>query len=455
MLCSKNLLAQAVALGLAFVCVPAAANTCRVTTAGVEGNDGSDWSAPKSLQGALNTVACSEIWVAKGVYKPAPNTAFVSFNVQPHVAVYGGFAGTETSLAERTDIAGNPTVLSGDIDGNDSVDANGVDRTVDNAHNSDNSLRVVVMDGTTVAGNIDADTVLDGLIITAASNPGGNGGGIYCNANGDGYRCSPTLRTVTFSGNSANNGGAMYNFGGNGGASSPTLTMVTFSGNAAGHEGGALFTLGTFGGVSNPVLGNVTFSGNSAINNGGAMASYGYNGTSSPELSNVTFSGNTATDATSCGGALYNFFSFPMLSNVILWGDTSANNPGANEICNANSGPPSTGSPYFINSVVQGSGGSNAWSFNLGTDLGGNLDADPKLGPLQDDGGTTETMLPGAGSSAIDHGDAATCSAAPVSGEDQRGVARPQGGECDIGAVESRIPDRIFAGTFESTLPAD
>jgi len=104
---------------------------------------------------------------------------------------------------------------------------------------------------------------------------------------------------------------------------------------------------------------------------------------------------------------------------------------------------------------VQGSGGSSAWSFNLGTDLGGNLDADPKLGPLQDDGGTTETMLPGAGSSAIDHGDAATCSDAPVSGVDQRGVTRPQGAECDIGAVESRIPDRIFAGTFESTLPAD
>ena len=57
--------------------------------------------------------------------------------------------------------------------------------------------------------------------------------------------------------------------------------------------------------------------------------------------------------------------------------------------------------------------------------------ADPLLGPLQNNGGPTDTQALGAGSPAIDAGDPATCSAT-----DQRGVARPQRARCDIGAFE-------------------
>ncbi len=453
MLNSKLLLARAGTLVLAFACVPAWAGTCRVTVAGVPSNDGSAWSVPISLQAALATSGCTEIWVAAGVYKPAPaGNPGISFNVHPGVAVYGGFAGTETLRTDR-DIAGNPTVLSGDIDGDDNVDANGVDVTVDTAHNGGNSSRVVTMDGTAGIA-VHADTVLDGFFITAANNASGPGGGFYCNGNGGGNECSPTVSNVTFSGNSAQYGGAMFNGGaGSGGTSSPTLSNITFSGNTATGDGGAMYNNGSFG-TSNPVLGNVTFSGNSAVGDGGAMVNSGYTGTSEPSLSNVTFSGNFTTVGSLCGGgALYNFFSFPSLKNVILWGDTSAVNATYNEICNANSGPPSTGTPSFTNTVFQGSGGSSAWDNNRGTDLGGNLDADPKLGPLWDNGGSTKTMLPGSGSSAIDHGDAATCSAAPVDGLDQRGVTRPEGAACDIGAVELRVPDRIFADNFDGTPP--
>jgi hypothetical protein len=53
--------------------------------------------------------------------------------------------------------------------------------------------------------------------------------------------------------------------------------------------------------------------------------------------------------------------------------------------------------------------------------------ADPQLGPLAANGGPTLTRAPAAGSPAIDHGCPAT---------DQRGVPRPQGPACDIGAVE-------------------
>ncbi len=69
---------------------------------------------------------------------------------------------------------------------------------------------------------------------------------------------------------------------------------------------------------------------------------------------------------------------------------------------------------------------------------------DPLLGPLADNGGPTETMAPQAGSGAIDAGDDRVCRASPVKGVDQRGVKRPQGSHCDIGAFETTVNE--FAG---------
>jgi hypothetical protein len=76
--------------------------------------------------------------------------------------------------------------------------------------------------------------------------------------------------------------------------------------------------------------------------------------------------------------------------------------------------------------------------------------ADAMLGPLQDNGGPTEThdLLPGGtttpGSPAIDAGDNAAC---PTT--DQRGVVRPQGAACDIGAVEY-VPEPHHAVTLSA-----
>ncbi|MBT7783353.1 MAG: sortase, partial [Anaerolineae bacterium] len=66
------------------------------------------------------------------------------------------------------------------------------------------------------------------------------------------------------------------------------------------------------------------------------------------------------------------------------------------------------------------------------------LNTDPNLSPLADNGGYTETMALGAGSSAIDTGGAITT----CTSTDQRSVTRPQGVGCDIGAYEldSTIP---------------
>jgi len=70
-------------------------------------------------------------------------------------------------------------------------------------------------------------------------------------------------------------------------------------------------------------------------------------------------------------------------------------------------------------------------------DAGGNLDADPRLGALTYDRGT-QTLVPGSGSPAIDAGISKGCP-----NYDQRGILRPQGAACDIGAVETFVVDLI------------
>ena len=56
----------------------------------------------------------------------------------------------------------------------------------------------------------------------------------------------------------------------------------------------------------------------------------------------------------------------------------------------------------------------------------------PKLGTLAANGGPTKTLALLKGSPAINAAGPAPCDTA----KDQRGVKRPQGGKCDIGAFE-------------------
>jgi hypothetical protein len=72
------------------------------------------------------------------------------------------------------------------------------------------------------------------------------------------------------------------------------------------------------------------------------------------------------------------------------------------------------------------------------------INAPAGLGSLADNGGPTQTVLPLASSGLINPANAVTCLSF-----DQRGIARPQGSSCDIGAVEIAGPDVIFANGFE------
>ena len=164
-------------------------------------NDGLSWdTAYMSVQDALAAATKGdEIWVAKGVYYPDTGLAQkkgdrkATFLLLDDVALYGGFAGIETRRDKRDWVA-NVTVLSGDLDANDSTDSFGM---VTNAAkiNGDNAYGVVT------ARHVSKTAHLDGFVITAGQATGNRfpqfrGGGIVVHNNS-----SPTLANITLSGN--------------------------------------------------------------------------------------------------------------------------------------------------------------------------------------------------------------------------------------------------------------
>jgi len=424
-------------------------------------NNGSSWTnAYTDLQSALVAASSgNEIWVAAGTYKPTTETdRTISFALKNGVAVYGGFAGTESLRAQR-DFATNVTVLSGDI-GTAGV-------------NTDNSYHVVI------GSNTNSATILDGFTISGGNadwnaplyNGGGvysylgsfvlsnliikdnaaiYGGGMFSEGQSIDSIARPTLTNVTFINNTAiGDGGGMENKD----YSQSTLTNVSFIGNTSDHFGGGMsnFThcdatmtnvtfsnniAGTAGGLanieSNLTLANITFS-NNASNEWDAGGMFNY-GPSSTSLTNVTFNGNSATMG---GGAIVNMNNATLtLTHVTINGNSSSIDYG-DGIYNSNS------NLTIHNSILYGNGeeiyediSSSATvthSIVQGGYAGtGNLNVNPLLNPLADNGGFTQTMALSTGSPTIDMANDSNCPTA-----DQRAVSRPQGSHCDIGAYEA------------------
>lgn len=177
--------------------------------------DGSSWAdAYTDLAAALRSQhPCSEVWVARGTYKPGVIRP-AAFLLPPGIALYGGFAGMETSLDER-DITANRTILSGDLG------AAGV--IADNAYHV-----VIPASGST----LDGFTIENGNASENFSDDRGLGGALWAE------RIAFSVRNCTFSTNYANqNGGAVFLNDVN-----ATFTSCTFSSNTTGStgSGGAL-----------------------------------------------------------------------------------------------------------------------------------------------------------------------------------------------------------------------
>ncbi|NGM63090.1 gliding motility-associated C-terminal domain-containing protein [Sphingobacterium sp. SGG-5] len=261
-----------------------------------------------------------QIWVAEGIYKPTsdPSDRDATFQLANGVEIYGGFAGTETTLTQR-DWQTNATILSGDIDNNDT----GVDGVITNRDQIEGENSYTIVNGS----GVDATAVLDGFILTGGlSNgsgqprlPSRSGGGIYNDAG------NATFSNLIVSGHAtANWAGGVLNYNG----SSPTYTNVIIQGSNGPVGGGMLNHTD-----SHPTLTNVLIRGNQSNNAAGGMA----NIKSSPILVNVTITGNKRI--TNAGSGLENrdAESLPTLYNSIIWGNGSGADVNDIATINANS----------------------------------------------------------------------------------------------------------------------
>jgi hypothetical protein len=197
-------------------------------------NDGSSWvNAFTDLQSALVLAdAGDSVWVAEGLYKPTSGADRVlTFAPRSGVVLLGGFAGTESIVAER-DWAAHPVTLSGDI---------GVQ-----GDSLDNSYNVVYLQSP------DSSTVVDGFVIQHgfASFTGGPlevdsrkcGGGMYINGiNSEAYA---TVQNCTFRYNSSSSFGGGIAIAGIGiGSVAPIIENCLFEHNRSNY-GGAIARFG-------------------------------------------------------------------------------------------------------------------------------------------------------------------------------------------------------------------
>ncbi len=222
---------------------------------------------------------------------------------------------------------------------------------------------------------------------------GGSGGGLQMAADG-----TLTLIRSTVSGNRAGDGAegmTDYGGGGNGGGIHSsgfifTATNATISGNRAG-GGGPGAAAGDGGGIYEEA-------------NDGAT------------LIHVTVAGNsTSTGLLPEGGGIYRDAGDHLtISNSLI-----VEGPSSTTLCD---GLPIT------------DGGHNL-AFG-GPGCPGTATGNPLLAALASNGGPTQTMALGAGSPAIDAVPVADCAVAT----DQRGLPRPSGPACDIGAFEVQQP---------------
>ncbi len=258
----------------------------------VGGNNGTSWTdAYNDLLAALAIAsapgnAVTEIWVAGGTYHPsADGDRTAAFALLNGIAIYGGFAGSETSLDERNPLS-HATILSGDLEENDSG-TEGLD---------DNSYRVVTAEG------VDATAVLDGFVLTAGNaevERCTTGGGMFV------HDADPIIANCTFHANQADCGGGLYVEDG-----SPTVINCTFYGNRADVNGGAVYNES-----GSPVVVNTLFTGNLAEVKGGAVCN---SGLSLPTFTNCTIVGNVSQQS----GGIYSMHgNNATLANCILWGN--------------------------------------------------------------------------------------------------------------------------------------
>lgn len=323
--------------------------------------------------------------------------------------------------------------LAGELvmDKNLTIDGLGHAVTLSGDSNNDGMCDVRVL---TV--NAGVSVVLNHLTVENGCPLSGSGGGLLLHGNA-------VLRDVHFNRNMAFPGGGIYSDG------DLTVDGGTFSENYGNFGGGVAIFGGraildsvtldsdaaTYGGGIFNQSGDVTVTNSSIVNGqsqyGAGIANAGIS-SDTPGLMtvrNCTLSGNHASNT---GGGILNYSN----GNLTLGNTTIANGSGP-----TGGGLVNQGTLTIRNTISDNVSGadcinSGTITANVNNFMGDGTcsslySGDPTLGPLADNGGPTLTHALLTGSPAIDSGDDGSCP-----GTDQRGMARPAGNNCDIGAFE-------------------
>ncbi|GAB3022102.1 LamG-like jellyroll fold domain-containing protein [Spirosoma pulveris] len=382
---------------------------------------GRSWAdAFPDLQSALN-YSCpqnlTEVWVAAGTYYPDQGTGQTNnnrnsaFALKNGLSILGGFPPTGNPTESDRNPTTNPTILSGDLDKNNTLDGNDAYHVINNPAGLDNTA------------------LLDGFVITGGNANGdgnaGTGGGVF--NNGYSVACNPSFVNCIFRTNAAVNGGALFSPSPTSSSSSLQLTNCNFLTNTA-TNGAAIYLY-----YGNAGLANCSFQGNAAANRGGAI----YMDGSNAGLTNCSFQSNTAT---ALGGGIYNISSTPRFTNCSFQTNAAGQGGAFYNGVFSNAG--------LTNCVLFGNGGSNS-VINAGSGtttatyclLENTITGVNVNGP----GNRTTTTLPFASttsvallacSPAINAGNNAAYATAKGPATDLAGQSRIFGTTIDMGAVE-------------------
>ena len=317
----------------------------------------------------------------------------------------------------------SPIVLAGTL--TIGVDLSVVGPGADTVAVSGNNSSAVLLVAAGVTASISGITIEDGL--------GRTGGGV------DNAGTLTVTDSTVADNSSSDGGGGLWNGG------TLTVTDSTVSGNSTYRAGG--------GGIENDqgavTITGSTLSADNAYNGGITVGGGGIeNVDGTVTATDTTFSQNIA-DYNGGGGGLFNDNGTTEITASTLAHNLTHRQHGAGggNIENEFGTVSVAGSIVAESKVTEDCSG-------IITDAGYNLDDDgscgfgpaehslsavkPYLGPLQDNGGPTDTRAPALDSAVLDQiptgatGNATTL----CPSTDQRGEARPQGGACDIGAVE-------------------
>jgi hypothetical protein len=400
---------------------------CHVDVDAPAGGDGLSWAtAFQHPQDAMDVVPPgSEVWVAEGTYTRRDVADTVVLSMPDGVAVYGGFAGTESVLGDR-DWDLHPTILDGADVCEHVVVAGDLGRLDGLTAKKGNPSASSLYRGGGVYCR-DVDFVVENCILSESE--AGRGGGLFASGG------SVTISNSQVRGNIAGTGGGICCEGGaqlaleacvladnsgtgRGGGVYAIASQVSLDGcmvlRNASSSGGGLSCDGAVAQVASSI-----FSGNTASSKGGAiwdgnLSAFG----GSCTVTNCTIAGNTA--GAGGGGGVLSYGS-PALDivNCIIWGNTAGLTPYPSQITVEDSG------------VVAVS-----YSDIEGDHLGsGNIDANPLF--VDADGtddivGTEDDDLRlQSASPCIDAADPATTLT-----DDIDGNPRPAGSGYDMGAYE-------------------